>query len=71
MPEFPIPIDAGSPFPLENIPYGIFSPKEDSKKRAGTAIGQYVVDLARLERRGLFDEVSNAFGNIFAQVPQS
>lgn len=71
MPEFPISIDTSSPFPLENIPYGIFSTKEDAKKRAGTAIGQYIVDLAYLERRGVFDEVSNAFDNLFAQVPHS
>ncbi|KAJ9661601.1 hypothetical protein H2201_006457 [Coniosporium apollinis] len=67
MPEFPIPVDAASPFPLENIPYGIFSSEKEGKKRAGTAIGQHVVDLAFLERRGFFAGVSMAFGNIFAQ----
>lgn len=68
MPAFPIPIAKDSPFPLENIPFGIFSPSKGTKKRAGTAIGDYVVDLAVLEQYGLFNSVSSAFGTIFSQV---
>lgn len=42
-----------SPFSIHNLPYGIFHDRNDKTPRAGTAIGDYVVDLARLEEEGL------------------
>lgn len=42
-------------FPLENLPFGIFKPNKDTTPRAGTAIGDYVLDLSELERAGLFE----------------
>lgn len=71
MPSYPIQVPDGSPFPVENIPFGIFSPANDSRKRAGTAIGEHVVDLAVLEKHGSFSSVSPAFGNIFSAVMSS
>jgi len=41
-----------SDFPLENLPYGIFSEKHNSQPRAGVALGEWVVDLAVLEAHG-------------------
>ena len=40
------------------------------KPRAGTAIGDYVVDLNVLAQYGLFEEVGcdNSLDNVFAQV---
>lgn len=41
-------------FPLHNLPYGIFKRKDDDMSaRVGTAIGDYVLDLAVLEEAGL------------------
>ncbi|MBC8197747.1 MAG: fumarylacetoacetase [Candidatus Marinimicrobia bacterium] len=50
-----------SHFPIQNLPYGIFSSHENSKKRAGIAIGEFVLDLAQLEKEGLLN--SNYFSN--------
>lgn len=35
-------------FPVQNLPYGIFSPPGDPRPRAGTAIGDYILDLAAI-----------------------
>lgn len=40
------------PFPLNNLPCGVFSTAED-EPRCGMAIGDYVLDLAGLEEAGL------------------
>ncbi|KAE8338248.1 hypothetical protein BDV24DRAFT_166452 [Aspergillus arachidicola] len=47
---FPIPHD--TPFPVSNIPFGIFSTEEDPTPRPGAAIGDYVLDLFRVANRG-------------------
>ncbi len=44
----------GSDFPIQNLPYGVFR-TEDSSARVGVAIGNFVLDLALLEEKGLFD----------------
>lgn len=52
-----IDIAADSDFSIHNLPYGIFSNAKDAagnnKRRAGVAIGKYVLDLAVLEAEGL------------------
>ncbi len=45
-------IPPDSPFPLQNLPYGVFSP-DGGRPRAGAAIGDFVLDLAFLEAEGL------------------
>ncbi|MDA0776538.1 MAG: fumarylacetoacetase [Proteobacteria bacterium] len=47
-----VEIAAHSDFPLENLPYGIFSEKHNSQARAGVALGEWVIDLAVLEAHG-------------------
>jgi fumarylacetoacetase len=54
-----------SDFPIQNLPYGVFSTAAYPAPRGGVAIGDYVLDLAVLENEGLVD-LSPAFG-IFAQ----
>ena len=39
-------IPEGSDFPLENLPYGIFSTKTNPRKRVGVAVGESVLDLS-------------------------
>ncbi|WEF24773.1 fumarylacetoacetase [Paracoccus sp. S3-43] len=42
------------PFPLNNLPYGVFSASGDAP-RCGVAIGDMILDLAGCEARGLLD----------------
>jgi fumarylacetoacetase len=44
-----IEISSHSDFPLENLPYGIFSEDKNPQHRVGVALGEWVVDLAVLE----------------------
>lgn len=46
-------------FPVQNLPLGIFSSRQDTRCRGGTAIGNHVLDLARLAPL-LSDEASAA-----------
>ncbi len=51
-----IEIAKDSHFPLENLPFGVFKPR-DKPARIGVALGEYVVDLSALERCGLFKDL--------------
>ena len=42
-------------FPIQNLPYGIFSTPSDGTPRAGAAIGDQLVDLSQLESEGLLN----------------
>ncbi|MCU0451092.1 MAG: fumarylacetoacetase [Bernardetiaceae bacterium] len=52
-------------FPLENLPYGIFAPP-GKRARVGVAIGQWVLDLKRLAKQGLFNDLK-IDGRVFAK----
>lgn len=52
---------ADCPFPLNNLPYGVFS-TADEAPRCGAAIGDMILDLAGCEAQGLLDA-----GGTFAQ----
>ncbi len=47
-----IDVHAASDFPLENLPYGVFS-VAGSSPRVGVAIGEQILDLSVLEQAGL------------------
>ena len=49
-----IDVDTNSDFPIQNIPFGIYSPKEGGDLHVATAIGDYLVDLAYLDDAGFF-----------------
>src|SRR5215510_11889267 len=53
-----ISVDPASDFPIQNLPYGVFSAR-GLTPRVGVAIGDYVLDLCELEQDGRF-----AFGEI-------
>src|SRR5689334_11198091 len=42
-----------SHFPIQNLPYGVFSTDADPAPRVGVAIGDRILDLAALEEAGL------------------
>jgi fumarylacetoacetase len=62
-----IEILPNSHFPLENLPYGVFAPKSGGEPRAGTALGNYVIDLSVLEEEGLFERTLLVRENVFSQ----
>ena len=68
-----IPVDKNSDFPIQNLPFGIFIPplfpgaeSKDLLPRVGVAIGEYVLDLAKLKKAGLFNAL-NFDTNVFAK----
>ncbi len=57
-----IDVEKDSHFPLENLPFGIFKPREGAA-RVGVALGEDVVDLAVLEASGFFKDLpATVFG---------
>ena len=44
-----------SDFPIQNIPFGVYSPKGGGDLHVATAIGNYVLDLAYLDEAGCFE----------------
>ncbi|WP_028351997.1 fumarylacetoacetase [Bradyrhizobium murdochi] len=55
-----IDIALDSHFPIQNLPYGVFSAKDGLAPRVGVAIGDYVLDLWQLARDCRFDLVEPA-----------
>src|SRR5436190_22469828 len=47
-----VPVPADSPFPIQNLPYGVFTRYNDHP-RVCVAIGDEVLDLTLLQERGL------------------
>ncbi|XP_056427521.1 fumarylacetoacetase [Hyla sarda] len=41
-----IPVDPESDFPIQNLPYGIFSTENEPRHRIGVAIGDQILDLS-------------------------
>src|ERR1700730_15598103 len=61
-----IAVDPTSDFPIQNLPYGVFSSKDGFAPRVGVAIGEYVLDLSVLEAEGLLDHAPSR--SVFAQA---
>lgn len=55
-----IDVAADSHFPIQNLPYGVFSAKDGLAPRIGVAIGDYVLDLWQLAQDCRFDVVEPA-----------
>jgi len=47
-----IEVAQDSDFPIQNLPYGVFSETPEGTRRIGVALGEWVVDLAALEAKG-------------------
>ena len=52
-----VEVKPGSDFPIQNIPFGIFKTK-DLSPRAGTAIGNYILDLSIITNAGLLNTIA-------------
>lgn len=74
-----IPVLPDSYFPIQNLPYGIFTTKNNPNKRVGTIIGEHVLDLALIEQHGLLKDCydptlklfENGMLNAFAEQPRT
>lgn len=49
-----VDVPKDSHFPLQNLPYGVFSTKANPDRRVGIAIGDKIFDLAAVSAAGLF-----------------
>ncbi|MBB1091067.1 fumarylacetoacetase [Rhodopseudomonas palustris] len=56
-----IKVDPTSDFPIQNLPYGVFSTAGTPTPRVGVAIGDYVLDLAALQASRLIDLPDGVF----------
>src|SRR5437879_6555056 len=52
-----VEVPDGSPFPVDNLPYGVFS-RDGERPRVGAAIGAHVLDLAPLLDEPVFAQPS-------------
>ena len=52
-----VPVPEGSDFPVENLPYGVFSVGEGAP-RVGVALGDYVIDLVPVLDDEVFDDTA-------------
>ncbi|CAB3775906.1 hypothetical protein LMG28688_00127 [Paraburkholderia caffeinitolerans] len=62
--------DAACDFPIQNLPFGVFSTASHENARVGVAIGDSVVDLAVLHEAGLLRVPAGSSGaeNVFARA---
>ncbi|HKS04074.1 MAG TPA: hypothetical protein VJR49_01845, partial [Chthoniobacterales bacterium] len=60
-----IDVPLKSDFPIQNLPFGIFKPR-NGRPRAGVAIGDLVLDLSVLEEHGHFRDVVAAAPRLFS-----
>ncbi|ORX59010.1 fumarylacetoacetase [Hesseltinella vesiculosa] len=61
-----VPVSQESHFPIQNLPFGIFSSSAKPERRVGVAIGDYVLDLSVLVQAGLLS-IEGCAGDVFAQ----
>ena len=59
-----VEVAADSHFPIQNLPYGVFSTQQDERRRIGVAIGDFILDLAVLEEGGLLT-IEGAVAGVF------
>lgn len=52
-----VEVPAGSDFPIQNLPFGVFRTQINPSPRVCTAIGDFVVDLNVLHQLSYFDEL--------------
>ena len=48
-----IDVAQDSDFPIQNLPYGVFSQGPEGERHCATALGEWVIDLSVLEDAGL------------------
>lgn len=64
-------VEEGSDFPIQNLPFGMFTTANDDLPRAGVAIGNQIVDLVAVHRSGVMsfpseDMLRGSLNDLFA-----
>lgn len=64
-----------TPFPIDNIPFGVISTPEDPTPRCATALQDDAIDLRALEKDGFFDSIPGfdqgaIFSKVTTEVPK-
>lgn len=62
-----VPVASGSDFPIQNLPFGVFTRPDEDKPRVGVRIGDFVLDLKHLEHAGLFRDTHLADDHVFCK----
>jgi fumarylacetoacetase len=62
-----VPVARDSPFPIQNLPYGVFRPRSGGEAHLGVAIGDEVLDLAVLAGAGLLETPHLSGRQVFTQ----
>ncbi|KAJ2853211.1 hypothetical protein FB639_006577, partial [Coemansia asiatica] len=52
-----VEVSVDSDFSIHNLPYGVCSCGPDEPAHVAVAIGDYALDMARLARLGLFEDI--------------
>ena len=52
-----VPVPEGSDFPIQNLPFGIYSSHRDKEPRVGVAIGEYILDANTPAVLGYYDHI--------------
>lgn len=62
-----IDVHPDSHFPIHNLPYGVFSPRDSNRARVGTAIGDWVLDLGELQEVGFLKGTAAGQEKVFSK----
>ena len=63
-----VPVEPNSDFPIQNLPYGVFTTPTQSDKHIGVAIGSQILDLHALASFGIFSALPAVqHGEVFKQ----
>ena len=52
-----ISVEENSDFPIQNIPFGIARRKDNGKTHVSSIIGNQIIDLAKLQEMGVFEDI--------------
>ncbi|OWY25584.1 fumarylacetoacetase [Sphingobacteriales bacterium UPWRP_1] len=61
-----IPAPEGTDFPIQNLPFGVFSDAQNPRPRPASIIGNTVIDLCALEELGYFTNLLPAAAPVFS-----
>jgi len=62
-----IEVPGEHPFPIQNLPYGVFTRPDEEPPRVGVRIGDFVLDLKVLEHAGLFRQTALGEEHVFCK----
>ena len=63
-----VPVPEDSEFPIQNLPYGVFSTESVTKPRVGVAIGDHILDLVVASKVSPLNGTRAAHLSVFDQV---